>query len=92
MFESLFDKPIFQNRRGKVVAEDQSKKPAAQETKTPNIVSAETGEYDTRFMLWRAFCDEQNIPVETLPGDLSGEAKEKWEQVKETELRKDDEQ
>jgi len=74
------------------VVEDQSKKPAAQETTVPNVVSDETGQYDARFILWRMFCDEHNIPVETLPGDLSGEAKEKWDQVKETVLKKNDEQ
>jgi len=73
------------------VVEDQSKKSAVPETLS-NVVSDKTGQYDARFMLWRMFCDEHNIPVETLPGDLSGEAKEKWDQVKETVLKKNDEQ
>ncbi|MGI8655353.1 MAG: hypothetical protein ACR2LC_09060 [Pyrinomonadaceae bacterium] len=74
------------------MVEDQSKKTEAQETKTPNVVSDKTGQYDARFMLWRMFCDEHKIPVETLPGDLSGDAKEKWEKVKERGLKKPDEQ
>lgn len=74
------------------MVEDQSKKPAAQETQISNVVSDKTGQYDARFMLWRMFCAEHDIPVETLPSDLSGEAKEKWEQMKETGLKKNDEQ
>lgn len=73
------------------MVEDQSKKTAPEETKTPNAVPDETGEHDARFILWRTFCAEHNIPVETLPGDLSGEAKEKWGQLKDTVLKKNDE-
>ncbi|MFN2454832.1 MAG: hypothetical protein ABR577_11490 [Pyrinomonadaceae bacterium] len=54
------------------------------ETPQPaNVISDETGQYDARFMLWRVFCADNNVPVETLPGDLSSEAKEKWDQMKE---------
>ncbi len=74
------------------MVEDQSKKPEAPETSVTNVVSDKTGQYDARFMLWRIFCDEHNIPVETLPGDLSGEAKEKWGKVKETQLTKPSEE
>ncbi|HEY0320794.1 MAG TPA: hypothetical protein VGC66_07575 [Pyrinomonadaceae bacterium] len=56
--------------------------------KLTNEISDETGQYDTRFILWRQFCTQNNISVETLPGDLSGEAKEKWEKMKEERLRK----
>jgi len=72
--------------------ENQSKKPAATETKISNVVSDKTGQYDARFVLWRMFCAENSISVETLPGDLSGEAKEKWDQVKETQLKKPSEE
>lgn len=58
----------------------------------PNVVTDKTGQMDVRFLLWRVFCADNNIPVETLPGDLSGEAKEKWEQAKEKELKIGDEQ
>ena len=54
----------------------------------PNVVSDETGQYDARFLLWRAFCAKYNVPVETLPGDLTGEAKERWEQMKAGNLKK----
>jgi hypothetical protein len=53
-----------------------------------NEISDETGEYDARFLLWRQFCAANNIPVETLPGDLSGETKKKWEELKMSRLRK----
>jgi CheY-like chemotaxis protein len=41
-----------------------------------------TGEQDPRFMLWRMFCVENNIPVETQPGDLEVGKKRRWEDVK----------
>lgn len=53
-----------------------------------NEVSDETGQYDVRFLLWRKFCSENNVPVETLPGELKGELKEKWESMKEDRLHK----
>ena len=53
-----------------------------------NYISDETGQYDARFILWRRFCAENNIPVETLPSDLTGEIKEKWEKLKDEELHK----
>ena len=58
------------------------------ESKVTNQISEETGQYDARFILWRQFCARHNIPVETLPSDLSGEAREKWEELKEERLRK----
>jgi hypothetical protein len=54
--------------------------------KIPNRVSDETGQYDARFMLWRVFCAENNIPVETLPSELRGAVKEKWEKLKNERL------
>ena len=53
-----------------------------------NEISDETGQYDTRFLLWRQFCAANNIPVETLPGDLTGETKKRWEELKESRLKK----
>ncbi len=37
-----------------------------------NEVSDETGQFDPRFVLWRKFCVDQGIPIESLPGDLTG--------------------
>ena len=48
-----------------------------------SVISAETGRLDPRFMLWRMFCAESNIPVDTLPSDLHREQKKKWEKLKE---------
>lgn len=53
-----------------------------------NEISDETGQYDARFILWRQFCKENGVAVETLPGELQGETKQKWEALKEERLRK----
>jgi hypothetical protein len=55
--------------------------------KLTNEISDETGQYDARFLLWRQFCAANNIPVETLPGDLTGETKKIWEELKERRLK-----
>jgi hypothetical protein len=52
-----------------------------------NIISDETGQFDLRFVLWRHFCAQSNIPVETLPSQLDGEQKERWEELKASRLR-----
>jgi hypothetical protein len=52
-----------------------------------NIISDETGQFDLRFVLWRHFCAENNIPVESLPSQLAGELKDKWEELKSSRLR-----
>ena len=52
-----------------------------------NSVSDQTGAFDLRFVLWRTFCEQNNIPVETLPSQLSGAQKEKWEELKSSRLR-----
>jgi hypothetical protein len=52
------------------------------EQSLPNPVSDETGQFDPRFVLWRKFCADNDIPVGSLPGDLGPEAKKLWEKVK----------
>jgi len=52
----------------------------------PNAVSDGSGELDPRFALWRSFCAEHGVPVETLPGDLSEPLKEAWAGVKDEEI------
>jgi hypothetical protein len=64
------------------VRQEKTKKPTV-----PNTISDETGQYDARFMLWRVFCAEHGVPVETLPGDLDKEIREKWEQFKQSRLK-----
>jgi hypothetical protein len=55
---------------------------AEEKPKVTNEISDETGQHDARFLLWRRFCSDNGIPVETMPGDLSGDAKQKWEKLK----------
>ncbi len=52
-----------------------------------NIISDQTGQFDLRFVLWRQFCAQNNIPVETLPSQLDSIQKDKWEQLKASRLR-----
>jgi hypothetical protein len=52
-----------------------------------NVISDETGQFDLRFILWRHFCSENNLPVETLSSQLNDEMKEKWEELKSSKLR-----
>ena len=51
-----------------------------------NEISDETGQFDPRFALWRKFCADQGIAVDSLPGDLSGEIKAQWEKLKEAQF------
>jgi hypothetical protein len=53
-----------------------------------NTVSDETGSFDLRFMLWRRFCEQNNISVETLPSQLNSDQKEKWDELKANRLRR----
>jgi hypothetical protein len=61
---------------------------ADEKPKLTNEINAETGQFDARFMLWRGFCEQHNIPVETLPSDLEGENRERWEKLKNERLHK----
>ncbi|MDT5293149.1 MAG: hypothetical protein QOJ76_29 [Acidobacteriota bacterium] len=56
--------------------------------KVSNEISEGTGQFDARFVLWRTFCAETGVAVETLPSDLTGEAKDKWEKLKNDQLKK----
>jgi hypothetical protein len=51
-----------------------------------NVISDETGQFDLRFILWRHFCEENNLPVETFSSDLPEELKGEWEKLKATRL------
>ena len=50
-------------------------------------ISPDTGRLDPRFMLWRLFCSENDIPVETLPSELNRELKKVWGQLKTNKKR-----
>jgi hypothetical protein len=62
-------------------------KPKKELPPVDNSVSDSTGQYDLRFVLWRQFCAQNNIPVDTLPSQLDGEQKERWDQMKQKRLR-----
>jgi hypothetical protein len=49
-------------------------------------ISDETGQFDPRFVLWRKFCADEGVAIDTLPSDLCGEAKEHWEKIKQGQL------
>ncbi len=61
---------------------------ANEKPKMSNEISEGTGQFDARFVLWRKFCAENNVTVETLPSDLTGEAKDKWDKLKDEQLHK----
>ena len=52
-----------------------------------NSVSDSTGQYDLRFVLWRQFFAQYQIPVDTLPSQLEDEQKELWEAMKARRLK-----
>ena len=62
------------------------KEQPAEQPEATNQISEHTGQFDARFMLWRMFCTENSVPVESLPSDLTGETKEKWEKMKNDQL------
>ena len=55
-----------------------------------NEISSSTGQFDARFILWRTFCAQNQIPVETLPSDLTGDIKVRWEKLKNERLKAGD--
>lgn len=52
-----------------------------------NTINDETGQFDARFLLWRTFCAEHDVPVETLPSDLTGDIRDKWNALKDSKLK-----
>jgi hypothetical protein len=62
-------------------------KPKNQPKPVDNSVSDSTGQYDLRFVLWRQFCAQNNVPVDTLPSQLNDEQKERWEKMKQKRLK-----
>jgi predicted amidohydrolase len=63
---------------------------AEEKPKVTNEISDGTGQFDARFVLWRQFCADNGVPVETLPSALTGETKDKWEKLKSERLKKSD--
>ena len=66
---------------------EKSQKDAAHATQLTNEIREGTGQFDMRFLLWRTFCAENNVPVETMPGDLKGEVKDLWDKLKSEKLK-----
>jgi hypothetical protein len=64
-----------------------SRKEKQQPRPVDNTVSDSTGQYDLRFLLWRQFCAQNNIAVDTLPSQLDDEQKVKWEEMKSNRLK-----
>ena len=58
-----------------------------QERELDNSVSDSTGQYDLRFLLWRQFCAQNGIEVDTLPSQLDNDQKDRWEEMKAKRLR-----
>ncbi|HWN08118.1 MAG TPA: hypothetical protein VNO50_02375 [Pyrinomonadaceae bacterium] len=52
-----------------------------------NTISDETGQFDLRFVLWRHFCAQNDISVDSLPSQLDGDQKERWEELKSSRLK-----
>lgn len=52
-----------------------------------NQISDSTGQYDLRFVLWRQFCAQNGLSVDTLPSQLDNEQKDRWEEMKAQRLR-----
>jgi hypothetical protein len=52
-----------------------------------NQISDSTGQYDLRFVLWRQFCAQNGLSVDTLPSQLDNEQKDLWEEMKAKRLR-----
>jgi CheY-like chemotaxis protein len=62
--------------------EEQLPETSEQEQPSAAAISKTTGNLDPRFMLWRMFCAQNNVPIETLPSTMSKELQKKWQQLK----------
>jgi hypothetical protein len=51
-----------------------------------NSISDTTGHLDIRFTLWRRFCFEHDISVDSLPSELSSEKQKSWKEFKDRYL------
>lgn len=69
------------------MADEKSRQDASHATQLSNEIREGTGQFDARFLLWRTFCAENNVPVETMPGDLKGEVRDLWDKLKSEKLK-----
>jgi two-component system cell cycle response regulator DivK len=85
--DGYLTKPIDFARLSKLILTllpKETKPPAPEVTASKAGISDTSGNLDPRFMLWRMFCAQNNLPIETLPSSLSRELKKKWQQLKKT--------
>jgi two-component system cell cycle response regulator DivK len=80
-----FTKPVDFDRLRQFIQKLLSGKPGGEAT--VGTISPDTGRLDPRFMLWRLFCSENDIPVETLPSELNRELKKEWGLLKTNKKR-----
>ena len=80
-----FTKPVDFERLRQFIRKLLSGKPEGEAA--VGTISPDTGRLDPRFMLWRLFCSENDIPVETLPSELSRELKKEWGLLKTNKKR-----
>ena len=81
-----FTKPVDFERLRQFIGKLLSGEPVSGEAAV-GAISPNTGRLDPRFMLWRLFCTENDITVETLPSDLSRELKKAWNELKRNKKR-----
>jgi CheY-like chemotaxis protein len=82
-FDGYLTKPIDFERLRRLMNALLSGKPAKQPVHTsPSGRTRQTGPQDARFVLWRMFCAENNVPVESVPSELNPALRSKWEEVK----------
>src|ERR1043165_7753290 len=77
-----FTKPVDFDRLGSFINKLMQGISGEEKEAKSSSISPESGKLDPRFMLWRMFCVESNIPVETLPSELDNEVKKRWELLK----------
>lgn len=80
-----FTKPVDFDRLRQFIQKLLSGKPESEAA--VGAISPDTGRLDPRFMLWRLFCSENDIPVETLPSELNRELKKEWGLLKTNKKR-----
>ena len=80
-----FTKPVDFDRLRQFIQKLLSGKPGGEAA--VGTISPDTGRLDPRFMLWRLFCSENDIPVETLPSELNRELKKEWGLLKTNKKR-----
>jgi CheY-like chemotaxis protein len=82
-----FTKPVDFDRLRQFIEKLLYGKPDSDAAAAAPTISPDTGRLDPRFMLWRLFCAENQVPVETLPSELKRELKKEWEHLKKNKKR-----